>query len=139
MNESDIYITKKLISIFINRYNINHSGKMHRSSVSSTSMMFKTESELKNKYMYKRRVLLTVKQQYLIDDVRFLPGYFKDGKSAIKYGTSGFPSILDVEFKKVVKMMFIQADPETKKEATKLSLMTCLNDNCINHILELLF
>lgn len=110
---------------------------MQRKSVSLTSMMFKTENEVKKKY--RRRLLLTEKQKYLIDNVRFLPGYYKDGTSAIIYGTIGFPSISDEEFKKMVKLMFIQADPDTKKEAAKLLLMTCLDENCISHILELLF
>lgn len=110
---------------------------MQRKSVSLTSMMFKTENEVKKKY--KRRLLLTEKQKNLIDNVRFLPGYYKDGTSAIIYGTIGFPSISDEEFKKMVKLMFIQADPDTKKEAAKLLLKTCLDENCISHILELLF
>ena len=108
-----------------------------RNHITPTSMMYKTECEMKNHFRH--RMQLSEKQQSLVDNVRCIPGYYKDGTRAIVYGSVGYPCILKEEFRKTVNMMFIQADPETKVEATKVLLKTCLNDNCINNILELLF
>lgn len=82
---------------------------------------------------------LSEKQQSLIENVRCVPGYNKDGSTAITYGSTGFPCISDEDFRQTIKMMFIQADPDTNIEATKFLEKTCLNDNCINNILESLF